>query len=91
MLASKKRFSCRKARVARRKFALSGAGMERPGRTGNLAERQQIVNLTQGGEIHMADLQQLKSRLLPCRCWKAAELVKITGIRLVFRRRRRPR
>jgi len=86
-----KRFSCRKARGGA--VGSSGvvcAGMEDLVALETWPSDSEIVNLTQGGEIHMADLQQLEESIVALSLLEAAELVKKLESVWVFRRRRRP-
>ena len=78
-----KRFSYREARGG----AVGNSGVVwrangRPGRTGNLASDSEIANLTQSGEIHMADLQQLEESIVGLSLLEAADLVKKLESRL---------
>jgi len=62
--------------------ALSGAGMEDLVALETWPSDSEIVNLTQGGEIHMADLQQLEESIVALSLLEAAELVKKLESRL---------
>jgi large subunit ribosomal protein L7/L12 len=62
--------------------ALSGAGMDDLVALETWPNDCEIVNLTQSGEIHMADLQQLEESIVGLSLLEAAELVKKLESRL---------
>jgi large subunit ribosomal protein L7/L12 len=65
-----------------RKLALSGAGTEDLVALETWRSGGEIVNLTNSGEIHMADLQQLEESIVGLSLLEAAELVKKLESRL---------
>ena len=71
--------------------ALSGAGINDLVALETWQSDSEIANITQSGEIHMADIQQLEESIVSLSLLEAAELVKKLESRLGVRQRRRLR
>ena len=80
---SKKDLANARPGVARSEtLVLSGTGVEDLVALETWPSESEIVNLTQSGEIHMADLQQLEESIVGLSLLEAAELVKKLESRL---------
>ena len=81
--AARKDLAVAKLGVARSEIrALSGAGIDDLVALETWLSDSEIANLTQSGEIHMADLQQLEESIVGLSLLEAAELVKKLESRL---------